>query len=250
MKNYIYHYTTVKTLALMFSNKTLRFNSLANVDDMEEGQVAIFGDMSKYIFVSSWTKDKKENIALWHMYTNNLAGIRIKIDSSKIKLYKDENNRVVNINSNKKIIAFKNKNFLLDIEYVDNPKVDFFDNSGNITNQQIANLGKFKNKIWNFQNEIRFILMGLPFSSIDNNLLNFLSLKNIFDEAILHKVKTNINYIDLKLDDDLWNDAEILLAPNTNLADERIIRSLIKTYYPDKNIKIKRSSLKLRIKSY
>ncbi len=90
MKNYIYHYTTINTLALMFSNKTLRFNSLSNVDDMEEGQIKHFGDLSKYVFVSSWTKNKYENIALWNMYTQNMTGVRIGIDFTKVQLTREQ----------------------------------------------------------------------------------------------------------------------------------------------------------------
>lgn len=86
MNNYIYHYTTIETLELIFSNKTLRLNNLSNVDDMEEGQADIFGDMSKYVFVSSWTKDDLENIPLWQMYTPNMSGIRIKINASKVMI--------------------------------------------------------------------------------------------------------------------------------------------------------------------
>ncbi len=100
----------------MFSNKTLRLNSLSNVDDMEEGQIDIFGDMSKYIFVSSWTKDSLENVALWNMYTPNMSGVRIRINPKKVVLLKDNNKSVININSNKKILAFENNSFLEDVE--------------------------------------------------------------------------------------------------------------------------------------
>ena len=233
----------------MFSNKTLRLNSLANVDDMEEGQVDIFGDMSKYIFVSSWTKDNLENVALWNMYTPNMSGIRIKINPSKIILSKNDNNSIVNIHSNKKILAFENNNFLEDVEYLDNPKVDLFSDTGIISRKEIARLGKVKNKIWNFQNEVRFILMGLPANKVDD-FKNILSLENSFYESIVHKVDSSINLIDLKINDDIWENAEILLGPNTDVGDDRILRSLIKTYHPKSNIKISKSFLKIRKKNF
>jgi len=211
--------------------------------------IDIFGDMSKYIFVSSWTKDNLENVALWNMYTPNMSGIRIKINPSKIILSKNNNNSIINIHSNKNILAFENNNFLEDVEYLNNPKVDLFSDKGAISRKEIARLGKVKNKIWNFQNEVRFILMGLPTNKVEafNNLL---SLENSFYEGIVHKVDSNINFIDLKINDDIWDNAEILLGPNTDLGDDRILRSLIKTYHPKLNIKISKSSLKIRKKNF
>ena len=32
---YLYHYTTVESLALILNNKTMRFSDLNNVDDLE-----------------------------------------------------------------------------------------------------------------------------------------------------------------------------------------------------------------------
>lgn len=233
----------------MFSNKTLRLNSLSNVDDMEEGQVDIFGDMSKYIFVSSWTKDSFENVALWNMYTPNMSGVRIRINPNKVVLSKDNSNSVMNINSNKKILAFENNSFLENVEYLDNPRVGLFSDEGNISRKEISRLGKVKSKIWAFQNEVRFILMGLPAQKVDY-LGNILSLENSFYESIVHKVDSNINFIDLKLNDEIWDNSEILLGPNTDLGDDRIVRSLIKTYHPKSNIYVSKSSIKIRPKIY
>lgn len=42
---YLYHYTSLETLALILKNKTLCFNSLLNVDDVEEAQSK---DMGKF----------------------------------------------------------------------------------------------------------------------------------------------------------------------------------------------------------
>ena len=36
MEEYLYHYTSIETLLLILKNKTLAFNSLINVDDLEE----------------------------------------------------------------------------------------------------------------------------------------------------------------------------------------------------------------------
>jgi hypothetical protein len=234
----------------MFSNKTLRLNSLANVDDMEEGQADIFGDMSKYVFVSSWTRDKAENISLWNMYTPSMKGVRIGIDPSTVSLAHGTDNEVTNIHSKNNILAFKNLNFLSDVDYdySEETVVRLFDSKGNISRRQIANLGKVKNKMWKFQNEVRFILMGLPTNKVEKH--DFLSLENNFFEKIMHKEESTINYIDLILTENVWENAEIILGPNTDLGDKRIIGALIKTYFPKSNITMKKSELKIRLKRF
>ena len=42
--------------------------------------------LSQYEFVSCWTKDKEENLALWKMYTNN-KGVRICMDDDFLITY-------------------------------------------------------------------------------------------------------------------------------------------------------------------
>jgi hypothetical protein len=248
LSNLIYHYTTINTLALIFSNKTLRLNSLANVDDMEEGQADIFGDMSKYVFVSSWTRDKAENIALWNMYTPNMKGVRIGIDPSKILLEHGTDNEIINIHSNRQTIAYENGEFLSPVEYNKKPIVELFDSTGKLTRTQILNLGRRKNQIWAFQREVRFILMGLPLSKVER--YDFLSRENNFFEKVLHKEESNINYIDLILPENVWENSEILLGPNTDLGDKRILSALIKTYHPSAGITTKKSEIKIRTKKY
>lgn len=56
----IYHYTNIDTLALILKNRTIRFNRLDNVDDLEEGKAESLGiKFCKYIFVSCWTKKRR-----------------------------------------------------------------------------------------------------------------------------------------------------------------------------------------------
>ena len=72
----IHHYTSIETLALILKYKTIRFNRLDRVDDMEE---SMYGSgptkikLGQYVFVSCWTKDDLENISLWKMYKRQLA---------------------------------------------------------------------------------------------------------------------------------------------------------------------------------
>ena len=41
---YLYHYTSLETLALILKNKTICFNNLLNVDDLEEPSTQDMGN--------------------------------------------------------------------------------------------------------------------------------------------------------------------------------------------------------------
>ena len=82
----IHHYTNLETLALVLRNKTIRFNRLDKVDDIEEGNVSPDGvKMGKYTFVSCWTENDEENISLWKMYSGGGIGVRISLEQDMFK---------------------------------------------------------------------------------------------------------------------------------------------------------------------
>lgn len=62
------HYTSINTLALILKNRKLRFSRIDKVDDLTESW-HLPHQFPSYYFVSCWTKDQKENIDLWNMYT-------------------------------------------------------------------------------------------------------------------------------------------------------------------------------------
>lgn len=70
----LYHYTSLETLALILKNKTLCFNNLRNVDDMEEAQSEDMGEFGKFVYISCWTADSEESIPLWNLYTPDMHG--------------------------------------------------------------------------------------------------------------------------------------------------------------------------------
>ena len=43
--NYLYHYTSLETLALILKNRTICFNNLLYVDDIEEERQKIWGNL-------------------------------------------------------------------------------------------------------------------------------------------------------------------------------------------------------------
>ena len=80
MKKYLYHYTSIETLLLILKYKTLAFNSLQNVDDLEERDSKDIKQIGKICYVSCWTYESRESIPLWSMYTPNMQGVRIRLE--------------------------------------------------------------------------------------------------------------------------------------------------------------------------
>ena len=75
----LYHYTSLDTLALILTNKSICFNTLLNVDDIDEAETSDLGQFGKYVYVSCWTDEAAESIAMWQLYTPNMHGVRIQL---------------------------------------------------------------------------------------------------------------------------------------------------------------------------
>ena len=85
---YLYHYTSLETLALILRNKTICFNNLLYVDDLDEAETEDMGKFGKFVYVSCWTEDSEESIPLWNLYTPNMHGVRIRMPEFPFKKYR------------------------------------------------------------------------------------------------------------------------------------------------------------------
>lgn len=85
--DYLYHYTSVESLALILKNKSFRLSPLSILDDLQEERVRDQQKFGEYVFVSSWTEDTEESIPMWNMYSNMVSGIRIKMKKNPFKTY-------------------------------------------------------------------------------------------------------------------------------------------------------------------
>lgn len=84
---YLYHYTNIETLALILKNRTIRFNSLDKMDDLQEQQTADIENIGQFCYISSWTEDDTESIPMWNMYASLDLGVRIKLCKNPFKIY-------------------------------------------------------------------------------------------------------------------------------------------------------------------
>ena len=83
---YLYHYTSVEKLALILQNRTIRFNSLDRMDDLQEKETKDIKNIGQFIYVSAWTSEEKESIPMWNMYSSLDAGVRIRLKTN-LSLY-------------------------------------------------------------------------------------------------------------------------------------------------------------------
>ena len=76
--NYLYHYTSVKTFLLILNSGKIRFKRLDKVNDPIEGNIPEFPELGRYVFTSSWTAQKRDEIPMWKMYCK-LKGVRFRM---------------------------------------------------------------------------------------------------------------------------------------------------------------------------
>jgi hypothetical protein len=57
------------------------------MDDLEENLSSDVKDIGMFTYVSSWTDQDRESIALWKQYTNHDAGVRIELKQNPFKKY-------------------------------------------------------------------------------------------------------------------------------------------------------------------
>ena len=67
---YLYHYTNIESLALILKNRTIRFNSLDRMDDLQEKESADVKNIGQFCFITSWTSENTESIPMWNMYAS------------------------------------------------------------------------------------------------------------------------------------------------------------------------------------
>lgn len=260
----IYHYTSLETLLLILKNRTLRFASLGSVDDMEEGGTEDYGQLGRFCYVSCWTEENLESIPQWHMYSGDMSGVRISItfnnlsDVFVLKPYYFDDGNFLNIPTN--MFPEKLSPMGMYPPYVPNyfkvtytedrsllqPKVYSYTKTDTGYEENIHKLdllGKFKSLKWQFQNESRFQIFLTPWSMEDLE-----GLKTSEEQVSLFRrlkdTKPKLNYLDLDLNPELFNNVEVTLGPKISEEKKEIVKLIVDKYCP--NIIISESNLEIR----
>lgn len=252
----LHHYTSIEVLALILKNKTIRFNRLDRVDDLEESDIVSNGiNLSKYLFVSCWTESKEENIPLWKLYANGHDGVKISFPKDFFEEYKitTEDGILHRINvvgdalfcmlpanqlfSQTHVFIpppMKDGIFYRSIEYVDDVKTktnkvaEVNDASVNVA---FGEVGKYKHKRWEFQNETRFVLTAIPKNE------NIDMSHPLFSNHMVDVIKSNrdlpFDEYYLKIKDSAFDDMEVTLCPSASEPQRLIVDALLKMYAPN-----------------
>lgn len=269
----LYHYTNLKTLALILKHKTLRFNRLDKVDDLEENVKSHGLNLGQYVFVSCWTEDAEESIPLWRMYAGIENGVRICLDEDMFQAYEIRNfrfrDRVQIRGTSLSLIPLKDienqdylimplgansrTSFLKKVEYVpdihkytddvfqlkEKNKIDATINFGEI--------GKYKNTKWAFQKETRFILNIMPC-----NPFYYITNPNLMVNMVFNAYKSNkalnFSFYDMRLKNDVLNKIEITLSPEVSESQRIIVEALCKQFAPEAKISDSALFGKVRLK--
>lgn len=273
---YLYHYTTIDSLAMILHNKSIKFSNLLYVDDVEECQTSDMGKFGRFVYVSCWTNQEKESISMWDMYSDRMTGVRIKLPEFPFRKYyfkKDEFHCIRDIETfmniekvyqDNKFSITNDQPLLIKVIYTDDknliyPQVKTESAIGatkkfmNIKNNErydsfevkysFDKLGRYKNTDWTFQNEYRYIITTSP-----------MGLKE-FENGDMEKHKEfarrmeDLNYempnsIFLEIDNGALSDMEIKCGPKMPESKRIIVDSLIKLYAP--NCRITDSSIKVQ----
>lgn len=248
MDKILYKYTTLESLALILRSKKIRLNPLTVMDDLQEAQSSDEIEYGKYVFISSWMDQPLESIAMWKLYSNMYSGVRIGLKENPFVKYTvnkqdvervypsaslkgDSMDLIVPIeecfNGNYFVMNFLYDMCLEKVEYTDNVELlspQIFNISQQGIEMKSAQLGKYKNTYWEFQNEERYVLRFLP-----------LDVKKITSESNAAQMVY-----------DAFISMEITLSPQFTMGNRILLEALIDKYNP--NLKVHDSVLKDRVK--
>lgn len=256
---YLYHYTSLETLALILKNRTIRFNSLDKMDDLQEKETADIKNIGQFFYISSWTEDATESIPMWNMYASLNSGIRIKLRKNPFKIY--ENTAVelshvlhapVTDNANGKpllsiipLTEMFEKGFLAPqaiggdllrkVEYTnDQSKLypHMLMENGNQFTIAMGEMGRYKNLHWSFQSEWRYILNLLPIDLNQPVESSIQAFQLVANKIRLGVEKQPLPHYDMVIADDAFADMEITLSPRISAGNRIIVQSLIEKYNP------------------
>ena len=259
--DYIHHYTTINTLALILKYRTIRFNRLDRVDDVSEAQAFGRFNLAKNLFVSCWTDSDVESIPQWHIYTNEMTGVRISfpkdlfhyrplkppaawnaVVSGEVlspipfsKLFTDDYFILPNIlNKNQ----FERKvQYVSDIQqvYKDTVILDIGpQGKANLQISKVGDLAGYKHEVWQFQSELRFVLFILPSLPLPPSGLSdekyVEQLPSHIINCIYRGIGPSIQCFDVDINPNVLDNVVVTLGPLATDGERFIVEALLEKY--------------------
>jgi len=267
---YLYHYTTLDTLKLIMINQTIRFTRIDLMNDPVEGYLNNFPDTKKYVFSSSWTAEKRDEVPLWKMYSN-LQGVRIRMP---IDLFNSsESMKIRKLPGNNYLIQSKlTEEYTIETQHLDKNFVNIISNINTVfgpttieyceneidLDKGIVNLkelngkskypkeffeiylnliGQRKIDFWKFEKEFRYrIFFG--------NSIMVAGTKQVLNSNY-EKYPVLSKYLDVRFKKESLENIEILLAPNTESRIENELKTILNSLGIE-NYTINKSKIRIK----
>lgn len=213
---FVYHYTSIPTLALILKNRTIRFNSFRCVDDLQEIMSAEEKEYGKYCFVSCWTHEVRESIPMWKMYSDSMKGVRIGLPVFPFQQYDDGVGGKTYVpppfdREDYFVFPADSDMFFSAIKYSDEPNdllIKVEDPNGISFNPKSFSC---KSKHWEFQKECRYKLFILP--PLPNRENGIRINMQEYNSKIRMCPNLKIDHFDLSIKPDLFKQIEIITGP-------------------------------------
>jgi hypothetical protein len=232
MPDILFHFTTINNLALILKSKTIRFGRLDKVNDPTEGQSEDFTSLASYMFVSCWTENSEENLAYWNMYTPQMRGVRIEMPLPFFKSYKIGNHEDLLV-SEKEYVDETNNLFIIPGKNKPD-KIEYTNDESKLTPKilnkiglKITELGRYKRKIWEIEQEYRFRMEIFPTDpnvKSENFLDRYDHLIGVQNPSIKGYLRT--------IEETSFTQMKIRLSPKAISGDLEIITALVEKYNP------------------
>lgn len=238
---YLYQYTSLETLAIILKEKNIKFSKLSSLDDPLEKYISSIyipnnnslktNNVGDFCFVSCWSKNKNESIAMWDMYGDRKKGIRIGLPADMLdpNFVFDDYKNVSQHRLFECEEPIKKIPELINILYDRTSDPLIVDRKLNL---DLDNLGRHKIKDWEFQEEYRFrifaeyderINMNSYLFSSEQAYNNFSFGKTISESCLLYGVKPSAIY-----------KIRIIIGPDMPKGQRYLLESLIKDYGIDR----------------
>jgi hypothetical protein len=256
---YLYHYTTVETLAMILKKKKISFSPLTILDDMQEEKAKDKEKYAKFVFISSWTEEADENIPMWEMYSNLYSGVRIKLPIYPFEECVYDFNEFMKMVPNAPVEKCSDISLIVPSQELTKPyfmvpfhkkesllwKVIYTENQEELEPQvkqkiegkfiyNLPQLGRHKNIYWTFQKEWRYILYFNPISlqELKSQFAFQIASERFSDE----KYSLPFKHYFLKLDENSFSKMEITLSPKISDGNRTIVELLKERLNPTMGI--------------
>lgn len=232
---YLYHYTSLSSLALILETRSIRFNRLDRVNDPREATSDI-EHTNKLVFSSCWTAESQDELSMWRMYSQHKFGVRIKLQSNpfsgpeNIKSYENGicYTKIRTYARVDRETSYRPNAFVYgpnSVHYSDDEselktRCMFSDSEQKLLDMQYV--GLVKGKCWSFEKEWRYRIFAVPLcmsTSHDSDLIE--------QELDIKSDPVNSMYVDVELSQEAISQMQVMLYPDPDPALRILVEALL-----------------------